>query len=91
MYTVEEEAPVKLEAVPAGQGEGALLPGGQNEPSGQGEQVLNPALPAVAKRPAAHDEGGAGAESKGGFGVVKEGGEGDGLDGKGSVHTKGQP
>jgi hypothetical protein len=77
---------VKLEAVPAGQGEGALLPEGQNEPSGQGKQVLNPALPAVAKRPAAHDEGGAG-----GFGLVKEGGEGDGLGGKGSVHTKGQP
>jgi hypothetical protein len=93
LLTVEEEAPEKLERVPAGQGEGALLPGGQNDPGGQGEHMVEPALLAVAKRPPAHDEGdaGAGAEAEGGLGVAREGGEGEGGGEEGRVHTKGQP
>lgn len=91
LLTVEEEAPEKLEAVPAGQGEGALLPGGQYDPGGQGEHMVEPALLAVAKRPPAHDEGDAGAGAEGGLGAAREGGEGEGGGEEGRVHTKGQP
>ncbi len=65
-----------------------MLPGGQKEPEGQGEQELPPPL-AVAKRPPAQEEGGAGAGVEGGVGAPIAGGGGEGPEGM--VHTKGQP
>lgn len=93
--TVDEEAPVKFEKVPAGQGVGELLPGGQKAPDGQREHVLEPELLAVANRPAAHDEGSTGAAVEGGTGAAGAGeglgGEGEGLGDEGEAHTKAQP
>ncbi len=66
-----------------------MLPGGQKEPWGQGEQVLEPPSLAVAKRPPAQEEGGAGAGGEGDVGVPKAGGGGEGPEG--IAHTKGQP
>jgi hypothetical protein len=79
---------VKLDKVPAGQGVGALLPGGQNAPGGQSEHALEPVLLAVAKVPPAQDEGGMGAAMEGGVGVA---GAGDGLGEEGTCHIKVQP
>ena len=68
-----------------------MLPGGQNEPEGQGEQVLGPLLLAVENRPAVQDEGGEGVTLEGGLGVAGAGAEGLGLGEEGMDHTKGQP
>ncbi len=78
-----------MENEPAGHGEGALLPGGQKEPVGHTEHMLEPLLLTVANRPPAHEDGaaGAGAALEGGFGVPNAGKEGE-LE---AAHTKGQP
>ncbi len=74
--------------MPAGQGEGALLPGGQNEPGGQMEHTLEVVLLAVRKRPPPQDEGGAGgAGGGGGAGAPKAGDDAT----PGAAQTKGQP